>query len=397
MHYLIDGLWIAWVLLFCLGGWITHALVMMMTTRTLPRLEEVRSPEPSEWPRLSVIVPALNEAETIETAMQSLLDEDYPNLQILLINDRSTDETGAIIDRMAAQDPRVTPVHITELPEGWLGKVNALHQGMLQANGECVLLTDADVHFAKGVLRKAISFGIAENKDFLTALPDVQTKSFWLQATSMALGELMGVAAKIWEVGKPNSQAYAGVGPFNLMRRETYDKSKGLPWLKMEISEDLGVGLMMKEAGAQMTLFNARNQLLWSWYKDLPEMVKGLEKNIFPLIGQYKYSNAILFSVLLWLTVLAPFAAFYPHGITWLAYVGGAAFSLHILYAIVYSRWLNFPALPGIFLQVGKPILSFILLRSAYLCWKQNGILWRGTHYRLQDLKAGSRVKPQTK
>lgn len=393
MSYVVDGLWIAWVLLFCLGGWITHALLMMRTTRILRSLESMTHPEPSQWPCLSVIVPALNEQDTIEAAMQSLLAEDYPNLQILLINDRSTDQTGAIIDRMAAQDSRITPIHIHTLPEGWLGKVHALHQGMLQARGEWVLLTDADVHFRPGTLRKAVAFAIAEQRDFVTALPDIQTRSFWLQATAMALGELMGIAAKIWEIGQPHSQSFAGVGPFNLIRRSFFEHTPGFSWIKMEVSEDLGIGLMMQQAGARMAIFNGRNQLLWTWYPTLRDMFKGLEKNIFPLIGQYRYSTALTFSVLLWLTVLAPFAAFFPHGISWLWIVGAVALSLHFVYAYVYSRWLNFPVWAGIFLPVGKLILSVILLNSAWMCWRRNGVVWRGTLYPLAQLREGSRIR----
>lgn len=393
MSYVVDSLWMAWVLLFCLGGWMTHAVLMMRTTRVLRSLEDMHHEPPSSWPLLSVIIPALNEEATLESALQSLLAEDYPNLQILLINDRSTDQTGSIIDRMAAQDSRITPIHIHHLPEGWLGKVNALHQGMQQAQGEWVLLTDADVHFRCGTLRKAMAFALAEQRDFVTALPDIQTQSFWLQSTALALGELMGVAAKIWEIGQPNSTSFAGVGPFNLIRREFFDRTPGLSWIKMEVSEDLGIGLMMQQAGARIAIFNGRNQLLWTWYPSLRDMVKGLEKNLFPLIGQYRYTTALSFCVLLWLTVLAPCAAFYPHGISWLTWVGFAALLVHIPYAYLFSRWLNFPFMAGLFLPVGKLILSVILLNSAWMCWRRKGIVWRGTLYPLEQLRAGSRIR----
>ncbi|MCX5673257.1 MAG: glycosyltransferase, partial [Planctomycetota bacterium] len=129
-----------------LAYWLAMAYGLVRTWRGVPRLEEVRPPEPAAWPKLSVIVPACNEADKIEPAMRTLLAEDYPDLEILAVDDRSTDATGDIIDRLAAEDPRVRAIHVKELPAGWLGKVHALDRGFQESRGRFVLFTDADVH-----------------------------------------------------------------------------------------------------------------------------------------------------------------------------------------------------------------------------------------------------------
>src|SRR6185369_2740694 len=106
----------------------------------------------------SVVVPACNEARTIERALTSLLAQDYPDLEIVLVDDRSSDETGAIIEHLAASDRRISAIHVRELPAGWLGKVHALQRGLERARGELVLFTDADIHFAPGALRRAVAW-----------------------------------------------------------------------------------------------------------------------------------------------------------------------------------------------------------------------------------------------
>ncbi len=387
----VDVLAASWVVLFCGGGWMIHALLMMWTTRAVPMMARLDAPAPEVWPRVTVIVPACNEGDTLEEALTSLLAQDYPNLQIILIDDRSTDATGDIVDRMAATDDRVTPLHITELPDGWLGKVHALHNGVQRAEGAWLLFTDADVHYVPGTLRRVIAWAEAEGKDFVTALPHIQANGFWLQVGVMALGELMGVAARIWEIGRPGSDAFAGVGPFNLLRRSVFDRSEGLEWLKMEVSEDVGVGLAMQRAGARMAILNARDQLLWRWYPSLGHMVGGLEKNTFALIGQFKYHLAGAMVVLLGLTALAPLAALLTD-VTWVWVVACVAVALHIVYAVVFSRWLGCSVAAGLAIPLGKFIVAYVLARSAWLCHRRGGVIWRGTTYGVDELKAGHRV-----
>ena len=154
----------------------------VMLVRRCPQLDEVDANDPSSWPTLSVVVPARDEAHTIEPAVASLLAQDYPNLQVVLVDDRSTDETGTIIDRLAAKDSRVAAVHVRELPDGWLGKVHALQRGVERASGDFILFTDADIHFAPGVLRRAIAWSEAERLDHLAVLAEVTSPSIWVAA-----------------------------------------------------------------------------------------------------------------------------------------------------------------------------------------------------------------------
>jgi cellulose synthase/poly-beta-1,6-N-acetylglucosamine synthase-like glycosyltransferase len=136
---------------------------VLLATPQVQKLVSLQVPAPTTWPRLSVVIPALNEVDTLEAALGTLLAETYPDLEIVLVDDRSTDGTGALVDRLAARDPRITPVHITALPEGWLGKVHALHVGTQHARGDWLLYTDADVHFGQGSLRHAVAVAEASS------------------------------------------------------------------------------------------------------------------------------------------------------------------------------------------------------------------------------------------
>ena len=134
-----------------------YALAWVSVTQ-LDRLKDIVVQEPDGgWPKVSVVVPACNEADTLERAMSSLLACDYPNLEIVLVNDRSTDQTGHIMDGLSERDQRIHVVHLDHLPAGWLGKLNAMHQGTQRVQGQLLLFTDADVHFEPSSIRRAVS------------------------------------------------------------------------------------------------------------------------------------------------------------------------------------------------------------------------------------------------
>ncbi len=142
-------------------------------------------------------------------------------------------------------------VHVRELPEGWLGKVHALQRGVERAKGAWLLFTDADVHFAPGTLRRAVACAEERQLDHLAVAAQVILRSFW---TGVCHGSAMrGIVAlaRPWEVMDPRSKKAIGTGAFNLVRRSVFDRTPGFGWLKLEVADDIGLGLMMKRAGAR--------------------------------------------------------------------------------------------------------------------------------------------------
>src|SRR3954470_6768743 len=153
--------------------WLYTASNNLRIARRMPVLEKLSPPDPPRWPRLTLVVAARNEAAELEASLESRLREDYPDLELVVVDDRSTDGTGAIVDRVASRDRRVVPVHVEELPDGWLGKLHAMHRGLERATGEWILFTDADVHLVPGTLRKAVAYAEARGLDHVGALPSV--------------------------------------------------------------------------------------------------------------------------------------------------------------------------------------------------------------------------------
>ena len=182
---ILDWIVSSYCILFCVA-WCASFLVVLLFRR-IRIFEKTKSPLPGEWPRLSVVIATCNDADTIEKAVNTLLQQDYPKLEIVVVNDRSTDKTGVIIEKIARKDSRVRTVHIQHLPPGWLGKVHALHVGTQKTSGEWILYTDADVYFKQGTLRKAIAFISADHSDHLALMPVPRAPSFWLRKLTLAL------------------------------------------------------------------------------------------------------------------------------------------------------------------------------------------------------------------
>ncbi len=158
--------------------WGAMVLLLLRVVRAVPVLSKLRTTPPAKWPRVSLIMPARNEERTLEAALRSKLEETYPDLELILVNDRSTDATGSIADTLARVEPRIQVVHVGLLPEGWLGKVHAMQRGYERASGEWVLFSDADIHLAPGVLEQVLAYAEQERCDHVCVLPEVTLLGF---------------------------------------------------------------------------------------------------------------------------------------------------------------------------------------------------------------------------
>jgi cellulose synthase/poly-beta-1,6-N-acetylglucosamine synthase-like glycosyltransferase len=229
--------------------WLAMLAAFLRTRRSVPFVRDFDDPALAEWPRVSMVIPARNEEETIEPAVRSRLRDAYPNLEVLLIDDRSTDGTGAAIDRLAAEDSRVVPVHVTELPADWLGKQHAMQVGLDHASGTWILFTDADVHATPGCLRRAVARCEVRGFDLLAVIPELRGAGFVLDAVIAQFLRTVLVATRPWAIQDAGTSGGVGAGAFSLVRRSTLDRSPGLEWLKLELADDIALGQMLKASG----------------------------------------------------------------------------------------------------------------------------------------------------
>lgn len=367
-------------------------LVAVRTVRGVPLLDDVRAPEPPRWPRVSLIVAACNEEDSLEAAVQTRLAEGYPHLEVVLVEDRSTDRTPAIVDRLAREYPRVKVVHITTLPEDWLGKLHAMHRGVEVATGEWLLFTDADIHFAPGTLRSVIAACEARGYDHASVMPRfLARKSLLLDAAIDAFIGLLCGGGRLWAVGDPKSSAAVGGGMFNLVRRSAYDRTEGFAWLKMEVADDVVLGQMLKLAGARPAVFNARNFVTLGFYETPMEMARGLEKTGYAVIGQFNLAVLAMVSAVLLGAAWGPFIALAFGSSAWVRVAGAVGVVAFTITSAIYARWCGRRVGPAILSPFGMVFLVWCALRSAWLAIKRRGIMWRGTLYPTEKLKAGRR------
>jgi len=365
----------------------------VMLVRRCPQLAEVDANDPSSWPTLSVVVPARDEAHTIEPAVASLLAQDYPHLQVVLVDDRSTDEMGTVIDRLAAKDSRVAAVHVRELPDGWLGKVHALQRGVEHASGDFVLFTDADIHFAPGVLRRAIAWSEAERLDHLAVLAEVTSPSVWVAACVAASSRGLIGLARPWEATDPRSAKAIGTGAFNLVRRSAFERTPGFEWLRLEVADDIGLGLMMKRWGGRPGLLIGRGQVRHETYATVFDAVRGLEKNGFAQGARFSAWRGSALVVLAVVGAFAPFAAFLPMGPPWLPLLGAGTLAVFAIAARILTRAFGAPLVSVLAsLPLGDLLMAYVIARATLLGVRRGGLVWRGTTYPTGLLRDGQRV-----
>jgi glycosyltransferase involved in cell wall biosynthesis len=376
--------------------WVVGLGYLIISIKRLPALRDQHTPVPDVWPRLSVLIPACNEAANLESAVATLLQQDYPDLEIILVDDRSTDGTGEIIERLARENPRIRAVHVETLPRGWLGKVHALHRGVERASGDWLLFTDADVHFGAAILRRAVALVLHQRVDHLALIPRTIQKSFWLELAVNTFGLLFFITTRAASVNRPGSKAFVGIGAFNLVNAERFHRTPGFEWLRLEPGDDVGLGMMIKQSGGTTRLAFAYEDLSLQWYPSVTAMFKGLEKNLFGPGSRYRWWLMLIQVGVIWALVAAPYVSLalgLAHGLAPLWTAGAAAISMQLIFPVCFVADRKTKGFILLLFPVGVLLITAMMLRAGYQCLKNGGIDWRGTHYPIDQLRAGQRVK----
>jgi glycosyltransferase involved in cell wall biosynthesis len=373
-------------ILFSIGilVWSVFLLDGVIGLRKIDSLENETSMETG--PLLSVIVAARNEEQHIKSSIQSQINQSYNNVEWILVNDRSTDATGKIMDDLKEQDSRISVVHIDDLPAGWLGKNHALYKGALQAAGKWLLFTDADVQFNKHAFAKAIHYFERHQLDHLTAAPNLNARAFWLK--SFVAFFLFGFSyfKRPWSANDPKSKAGTGIGAFMLVSKNAYTAFGTHEKIKMRPDDDLQLGIKLKRAGFRQKIVTALTLIEVEWYGSLEEALVGLEKNTFAGL-HYRVSMVFLAVFGIFTTNVLPFITMFSTNKPLAALSVANIVLCGILYVIVIRKLTLFS--PALFFVFPFTALLFIysIIRASILTFKRGGIVWRGTTYRLKDLR----------
>jgi glycosyltransferase involved in cell wall biosynthesis len=407
--------WIAGTLLALI--WLSRVVDTTLGVRTLINISQPewdRHPAtPAGNPRVAIIVPARNEEASIEQALTQLLALDYDNYEVIAINDRSIDQTGEIIEKVAASQKRLwsdgrpqlalrevegsTPelkvVHIRELPQGWMGKAHAMYTAAKKAtDADWLLFTDADVMFRPDCLRRAIAYAEAERADHVVLFPRTIMKRPG-EKMMLAFFQLMFVFGhRPWKVADPKAKDHIGVGAFNLVRRSVYEAVGTYKALRFEVVDDMKLGKVLKNAG-----FRQRNVLGHSelekdlleirWARGARGVVRNLTKNFFAVMS-FQWWRALGFCLIAAIANVLPFVG-----------------------VVVAHHWARIPCAIALacifFLYAGMSTFSdvrpwyfflhplatlffiYTMLRSMFFTLWRGGVEWRGTLYPLDELRKG--------
>lgn len=373
--------------------WILMPLRAVLHDRKLGALSAMSCAEPERWPRVSVLVPARNEEDALAGAVQSLLEVDYPRLEIIIVDDRSSDRTGEIADRLARQDARIRALHIETLPEGWMGKVHAMHRGIELSRGEWLLFTDADIHFSPSVLKRAVSYCLERKRGFLTLFPGFTDTGLLVGATQSAFGVIFLSIMDFARISSADSPNAMGIGAFNLAQRSYLDAEAGLEWLRMEVADDAGLALMMKRRGARIDVLTGQDLIEVDWYPTLTGILDGVIQR-FVMGAHYSLGLYLLQCLAVAFCVVAPIAAVLVlASATPLAWLCLGAYLLPSLMLAAGVRNFALPLAPLAALPLGFAVIAYGMLRSVITYVLRGGLYWRGTVYPLSELRASQRVR----
>ena len=367
--------------------WLTHGIRVAYGAVRLPWIKDFAPASDADCPRISILFAARDEEEKLPAALATLMEIDYPDLEVIAVDDRSQDSTGRILERFAAAHPRLRVVHITQLPAGWLGKPHALQKAYAASTGDWLLFTDADVRFKHDVLRRAIALVKARNLEHLTLMGDVEMVGFWETVLITFFGMAFHIATDPHRVANPNSRAYVGIGAFQLLKRAAYETSGTHRRLAMEVVDDMKLGKIIKQSGFRSSAGVAQDFVVVRWHAGLGNLVRGVTKNFFAGVGYSVPLVAIAVVALLLMNVAPIFGVFFGQG--WTRIFAVAAFIIALCFHTGVDIGMRVSPFYAFTHPLGSLLFSYMLLRSTVVTLKQGGIIWRDTFYPLDDLKRG--------
>lgn len=381
--------------------WVVHLLQAAFGMRRIP---DLLSPEfdvaPSAIlsretgmtaPKVTIVVPARNEADTIEPALRSLRHLDYPNYEVAAVNDRSTDATGEIMRRVAAE-PSGAPVKVidvAELPPGWLGKTHAMWLGAKQGSGEWILFTDADVVFSKDSLRRSLAYAEAERADHFVLFPTMVIHSPGERMMMAVFQALIGFGHRPWKVADPDARDYIGIGAFNMVRRGAYEKMGTYEAMKLAVIDDMELASRVKRLRLAQRVAFGKDLVRIHWATGAFGIMHNLTKNFFAYV---KFNTALAIGAvlgLLFLNVL-PFAGVVlAYGWAWVGY----AVAVLCIFAIYVGMSRKSDIAPWYIVThaVSSTLIAYTILLSAFETKRNGGVKWRGTVYPLEELRRAVR------
>lgn len=347
---------------------------------------------PKQQPKISVIVPARNEAKNIRRCVEALLEQTYPNYELIVLDDRSTDATPQILDQISGslQTERLRVLEGQDLPPGWAGKPFALAQASQQAQGEWLCFVDADTFAQPRLLSSTLAKAQAERADMFTILTDQILGSFWEKAVLPLVFTALSVGFPSQRVNDPEKPDAIANGQFILIRKEVYQSVGGHAAVRDRIAEDRALADLVKSRGYRLIVADGRAVARTRMYTSFPEIWEGWTKNIF--LGMQGRLGLLLFGALTALLAALFLPAWLLVGMVWFLLSWKLVVGIVMLEAVLvwgYLLWLRLQAarafhISGLYaltLPLGSLIFAAMMFASAYKVLSGQGVTWKGRKY----------------
>jgi chlorobactene glucosyltransferase len=348
---------------------------------------------PTGAPLISVCVPARNEQRNIRACVEAILAQDYPNFEVIVLEDRSTDGTGEILRSLAEHNDKLRIINGAELPKGWAGKPHALFQASAAADGEWLCFVDADTFLSPTSLSSCYAKAIETQADMFTIMTFQILGSFWEKAVMPIVMTALSIGFSPRKVNDPNSKDAIANGQFILIKRPVYNAIGGHESVKDQIVEDKAISEQVKGNGYRLIIANGYSVAKTRMYTSLPEMWEGWTKNIYlglsaqPSLTLLGIFGAFILLVAALVLPLWPLLGiyWYFHGGGWLA-MTVLVESLILWMIVIYVRarvaigmgispWYAFT------LPLGSAVFAAMMFTSTWRVISGRGVVWKGRIY----------------
>ena len=383
---------LAVILIAISGAWIVLIKSMVDSFRLTPYLDKFEN-KSKTTPKVSIILPARNEEDFIRECLDSLINQDYPNYEIIVIDDSSNDSTGEIISEYAKKNSKIIPVTAKPKPDGWMGKNWACMEGYQKATGELLLFTDADTKHSENVMSLAVAQLHSFNLDALSAIPKMVTFDFWTNITLPMISTFLHTRFSALNVNNPSKKTGYFFGSFFIMKKETYEKVGMHEGVKHEIIEDGALGKKVKESGHKMRMVRGDHLIDAVWARDKGTLWNALKRLMVPLYLQNgKIAIGIFFAVLFLLFIPFPILATSimspSENISAKILFGTSLISSILIYtgaAIEVKMGLKLRIIYALFAPLGSLTVVLGFLSGLIQAKGTSAVSWRGRSYSMKD------------
>ena len=383
---------LAAILLGVIIAWIFLIKSMWITFRDSPFLDKFNS-RPHHTPKVSIILPARNEEAFIEKCINSLLEQDYKNYEIIAIDDRSDDNTGNIIKKISKENSKVVYVLAEPKPEKWTGKNWACVEGFRKASGELLLFTDADTFHTRKTISLAVDHLMSEELDALTVIPKMLCLDWWTKITLPVLSTFLHTRFSALRVNDPSKKTGYFFGSFFIIKRKTYESVGTHEGVKSDIVEDGALGKKVKEQGFKLKMVRGEHLVEAVWARDWTTLWHALKRLMIPLyIQSNKIAVGIFFAVLFLLfmpfPILAYSAIFVNISESSSILCGISLISVGLFYlgsTIDAKKGLSLGFRHALFAPIGSAVIIAGFLTGILHARRSNSLTWRGRTYSLSQ------------